>query len=78
VTALEKLRRFAAAGDWRAAIKLAASWPRLGEHKEVIERAWAACSHPETYRDMGQDPDALFAAGVAAIKAKYNLPGDQT
>lgn len=58
-------------GDWRAALKLAASFPVLGEHKVAIERGWEAMVRPELYRQMGKDPDELVRAGIAALKARY-------
>jgi len=58
-------------GDWRAALKLAAGFPVLGEHKAAIERGWEALVRPELYRQMGQDPDAHVRAGIAALEERY-------
>lgn len=73
-TQLSKLKALMAQGDYRAALKLAAGWPRLGAHKAPIERAWAALTNPEFYREIGKDPEALVAAGVAAIRERYGIP----
>jgi hypothetical protein len=59
------------AGEWHEALRLAASWPRLGEHKRRIEQGWAAMSRPDFYRELGHDPDALVADGVAALRERY-------
>jgi hypothetical protein len=59
------------AGRWRDALKLAASFPRLGAEAAVIRRAWEAYARPEFYRQLGHDIDALQAAGRAALEAKY-------
>ena len=72
-TKLTKLKTHVAAGDHRAALKLAAGWPRLGEHKEAIQRGWAAMVNPDFYRQIGQDPGLLIAAGVVAIRERYRL-----
>lgn len=72
-TQLERLRAYMAAGDWHRALRLAAGWARLGEHREVIQRGWAAMVNPQLYREMGQDPDALVAAGIAALRARYGV-----
>lgn len=62
-------------GDWRAALKLAAGFPVLGEQKVAIERGWEALVRPELYRQMGQDPDALVRAGIEALKERYQKGG---
>lgn len=66
-----------AAGDHRAALKLAASWGRRGlgsgAHAEAITAAWAALTNEDFYRSIGKDPAALVAAGVAALKERYDV-----
>jgi hypothetical protein len=66
------LRAHMAAGEWRAALKLAASFGRLGAEKAAITRGWEACARPEFYRSIGKDPAALVAAGVAALRSRYS------
>lgn len=68
---IDVLRAFMAAGDWRSALGLAAKFPRLGEHKTVITRAWEAVQRPEFYRAIGKDPEALIGEGVAALRERY-------
>ena len=70
-TKLSKLKKLMTDGKHHEALRLAASWPRLGEHKETIQKGRAADTHPEFYRQIGQDPDALVAAGIAAIRERY-------
>ncbi len=72
-TKLSRLLELMADGDNRAALKLAASFPRLGNHKEPITRGWAAIQSPDFYRQIGKDPDALVVAGVEAIRERYDL-----
>lgn len=57
--------------EWRDALKLAASFARLGDHKVAIQRGWEALARPELYRQMGKDPDALVAAGIEALRERY-------
>lgn len=71
VKKIDQLRGFMAAGDWTSALRLAARFPRLGDEKVVITRAWDSLQNPSFYLQIGKDPDALFAAGVAALRAKY-------
>ncbi len=73
-TKLEKLKGLWAAGDFRAALKLASSWPRLGAHKEAIQRGWAATTNGAIYRQMGQDPEHLYRVALAALAVQYELP----
>ena len=70
---LEKLRALWAAGKCLQALKLAAGWARLGEHKNRIERGWSAAANPEFYREIGRDPDAMVADGLMAIRERYDL-----
>jgi hypothetical protein len=70
---LSLVRAAAAAGDWREAIRIAAKFQQLGPHREAITRAWAAIQNPDFYRDIGQDPQALIDAGVAALQERYGL-----
>lgn len=72
-TKLSILKRFMAAGDYRSALRLAAGWAELGDHKAQIQKARAADVHPEFYKAIGEDPDELVAAGVAAIRERYKL-----
>jgi hypothetical protein len=72
-TKLSRLKRLMSCGDYRSALRLAAGWPRLGEHKEAIQRGWAALSNPDFYRQIGQDPDRLVEVGLAAIRTRYGL-----
>ena len=58
-------------GDWHSALRLAASWPKLGDQEKAIRQGWAAESNPALYRQMGKDPEQLVAVGVAALKERY-------
>lgn len=72
-TKLAKLKGLLASGDEIGALRIAAKFPALGEHKERITRAWAAHTNRDTYAAMGQDPDALIADGIRAIRERYNI-----
>lgn len=74
-TALDQLKQLWASGNRLGALKLAAKWPRLGAHKDAIQQGWAAASNPRFYRQLGKDPGRLVAAGIAALKDRYNLEG---
>jgi hypothetical protein len=74
ITALTQLKRHWEAGEYRKALKLAAGWPKLGEHRDAIKTGWEAAARPNLYAQMGKDPAALEAAGLAAVAARYGLP----
>ena len=67
------LGEYLAAGDSKAALKLAASFKTLGEHKTRIARGWEAIQRPDFQRQLGRDPEKLIADGVAAIRERYNV-----
>lgn len=70
---LSVLRACVARGDYRGALRIAAKFPRLGAHRDRIQRGWAAASRPEFYRTLGRDPAAIEADGVAALRERYGL-----
>ena len=72
-TKLSILKTFMATGDFRSALHLAAGWADLGTHKDAIQRGWSAFLSPSFYREIGKDPEALIAAGIAAIKERYQI-----
>ena len=75
VSKLSILRAHMAAGEWRAALRLAARFPQLGNAKADITRAWEAIQRPEFYASIGKDPAALIDAGIAALRRRYGTGG---
>jgi hypothetical protein len=72
-TKLSKLKKFMAAGDYRASLRLVATFFELGKQKEAITRAWAAMVNPGLYRQMGECPEHLIEAGINAIRNRYKI-----
>lgn len=70
---LSKVKAALADGNEREAVRIAAKFRELGEHKAAITRGWAAIQSPAFYESIGESPAALFAAAVAAIRARYGL-----
>lgn len=71
-TSAERLRRLVAGEDWRAALKLGASLPRLPEpDRTAIQRGWEALSRPAFARELGRDPERLVEAGKAALRRLF-------
>lgn len=70
-TKLSIVREHMEAGRWRDAIRLAAKFPQLGEHRGAILDAHLAYTNPEFARGIRKDPDQMIAAGIAALQARY-------
>ena len=72
-TKLSQVKQYMADGNYHTALRLAASFPRLGDHREPITRGWAALTNPGFYREIECDPDELVAAGLDAIRERWNI-----
>jgi hypothetical protein len=72
-TKLSKLKASAANGDWAGALRIAAKFPELGEHKAVIVRAHECIVNPKFYSQLGRNPAECVEAGVAALRIRYRL-----
>lgn len=70
-TKIEQLRACMAAGDWRAAISIAAKFPRLGAIRGAVLDAQMAFTNPRFAQQIGKNPEALIDAGRAALVAQY-------
>ena len=57
-----------AAGNWYAALRLAASWP---DAEVAVRKGWEASIRPEFQQQLGRDADLLKAAGIAALKRRF-------
>ena len=73
VTKLSQLKAFAKAGAWQKAIGVAAKFDRLGIAKAPILQAQEAYLRPDFQKQIGRDPAKLIAAGIAALKERYNV-----
>lgn len=73
MTKLQQIRDALAAGDERAALRIAAKFPDLGDEREAITRAWEAVQNPRFYQSIGYDPVELESAGVAAIRRRWGI-----
>lgn len=60
-----------AIGNWREATRLAAKFPRLGQHARAIMQAHEAYTRPDFQRQLGRDPQQLIEAGKAALEERY-------
>lgn len=66
-----KIRALVANENWCSAFALAASFPRLGAEADAIRGGHEAMCRPDFQRQIGRDPAAQVAAGVAALKRRY-------
>lgn len=68
-----QLRAAMRAGKWQLALRIAARFPRLGVHKEIIVRAHEAYTNPRFYKQLGHDPEKLKADGRRALIKRYGV-----
>ena len=57
--------------NWPRALRLASTFPSLGEHKAAIVRAHEALAHPGFYPQLGLDEATILDEGIAALRARY-------
>lgn len=72
-TKLATLKQHAAAGRWRDAVRIAARFPQLGAQRNAILDAHMAYTNPRFLAQIGRDVEAAKAAGIAALKERYQL-----
>lgn len=60
-------------GDRDGALRIASRLRGLGEYQDAIRRGWQAANRPDFYRQLGKDPEALVAAGHAALRERFGL-----
>lgn len=77
-TKLDTLKNAAAAQDWQGALRIAAKFADLGEHKAAIVRAHEAHSNARFAVQLGREPAADIEAGIQALCARYSLNRDGT
>lgn len=65
------LRAAMDAENWHEALRIAAKFPILGQHKEAIQRGWQALQRPDFYLAIGQEPAELITDGVRALQERY-------
>jgi len=68
---IDTLLAYMRSDNWPRALRLASSFPRLGEHKAAIVRAHEALAHPGFYSQLGFDETSLLDEGIAALRARY-------
>lgn len=68
-----RLREMMRAGQWEAAIRLAASFGRLDGHRGAILDARTAYTNPRFLAQIGRDVEAVKQAGHAALLERYPL-----
>lgn len=77
-TKLSILLEHMAANRWDKALALAATFHDLGEHRAAIVRAHEVIAHPRFYETLGTNLGEARAAGIAALKARYQESKNET
>ena len=65
------VREHMAAGRWQDAIRIAARFPRLDQHRGAILDAHGAYTNPRFLVQIGKDVEALKDAGRAALIDRF-------
>ena len=71
----QEVRNLIDQGKFREAIRRAAKFQDLGEHRDRILSAREAYERPEFQRQIGKDPDALILDGIEALRERYVSQG---
>lgn len=61
------------AGRWQEAIRIAARFPRLDQHRGAILDAHGAYTNPGFYAQLGKDIEAMKDAGRVALLDRFGL-----
>jgi hypothetical protein len=77
-TKLQTLKDAAARQDWQGALRIAAKFADLGEHKAAIVRGHEAHANARFAVQIKRDPAADIEAGIQALCARYSLNRDGT
>lgn len=72
-TKLSKVKAAYQAGDYQLALRLAAKFADLGDHRDAIKMGHEAYSNGRFYAQLGKDPEALKIAGRDALAARYGF-----
>lgn len=75
-TKLQTLNDAAARQDWQGALRIAAKFADLGEHKAAIVRGHEAHNNARFAKQLGRDPQGDIDAGILALCARYRLNHD--
>jgi len=75
-TKLQTLKDAAARQDWQRALRIAAKFADLGEHKAAIVRGHEAHSNARFAKQLGRIPANDIEAGIEALCARYSLNRD--
>jgi hypothetical protein len=66
-----ELRKALKAQDYRAALCMASKVRDNSELAARIKRAYNALLHPDFYKQIKQDPDAIVADGLNAVRERW-------
>lgn len=65
------VRELMAEDRWQEAIRIAARFPRLDQHRDAILGAHGAYTNPRFFAQLGRDLDAMKAAGRSALLERF-------
>ena len=65
------VREHMAAGRWQEAIRIAARFPRLDQHRAAILDAHGAYTNPRFFTQIGKNVESLKEAGRVALIDRF-------
>lgn len=72
-TKLSIVQEHMASGHWKNAIRIAARFPQLGDHRGAILDAHMAYTNPRFLTQIGKDIQAAKDAGIAAMEQRFAI-----
>ena len=72
-TKLSQIKQEFAARNFNKAIRIAAKFHDLGEHRNAILDAHLAITNPRWMLGLGKDIDQAIEAGINALRIRYTL-----
>lgn len=70
---IDLLRNYAENKQWYEALKIASKFPRLGNEKVAIVRAYECIVHPQFYLSLGYNLDEQIDLGITALCKRYDI-----
>lgn len=70
-TKTDIIKNALANGDTRKAISVASKFFDRSDETQLYKQAQAAIGNPGFYRQIGKDPDAIIAAAVENLEARF-------
>ena len=72
-TKLSKVKTAYLSGNYNEALRIAAKFPDLGEHRKQITLAAECLTNPRFYKQLGINIDQAINDGIIALAIRYQF-----